>query len=353
MRTYAIARALATHGELDLLYVRFEASEPDMAFESIPGITLHEITPSRTLRRLSAYMGARLRGVPDGFARGISRELGLDASRLAAHPGRRRVIADGPIAAAALSGLAARRPVIYNAHNFESGFRGELGGSGSERALRSFEQGLLARSSESWMVSEADVASALELCPSARVRYVPNAVDAEAITPCITPAGERSVIFIANFNYGPNRSGLTFLLNEVFPRVWAELPDIRLRLVGSGLQQTEGGDPRVERLGFVDELATVYHQAHCAVVPLLQGGGTPLKFIEALAYGLPIVATSRAAAGLEVRHEEHCLIADGAEAFAEALMRVLRNGAPELGQRARALALERYSIRALSDQLAS
>ncbi len=41
-----------------------------------------------------------------------------------------------------------------------------------------------------------------------------------------------------------------------------------------------------------------YAGARCAVVPLLQGGGTPLKLIEALAYGLPVIATPRAAAGL-------------------------------------------------------
>ena len=60
-------------------------------------------------------------------------------------------------------------------------------------------------------------------------------------------------------------------------------------------------DPRVEALGFVDDLASVYASARCAVVPLLQGGGTPLKLIEALAYGLPVIATPRAVAGLEVR----------------------------------------------------
>jgi glycosyltransferase involved in cell wall biosynthesis len=107
----------------------------------------------------------------------------------------------------------------------------------------------------------------------------------------------------------------------------------------------------VQALGFVDDLAAVYCQARCVVVPLLQGGGTPLKFIEALAYVLPVVATSRAASGLEVRDGEHCLIADGPEAFAEALIGALREGAPDLGRRARALTQERYSIQALSELL--
>ncbi len=89
------------------------------------------------------------------------------------------------------------------------------------------------------------------------------------------------------------------------------------------------------------------------MVPLLQGGGTPLKLIEALAYGLPVVATPRAAAGLEVRDGEHCLVADGAEAFAAALVRVLRDGAPELGRRGRELAERCYSLEALRAALAA
>ena len=85
----------------------------------------------------------------------------------------------------------------------------------------------------------------------------------------------------------------------------------------------------------------------------MQGGGSPLKFVEALAYGLPIVATPRAAAGLEMRNGENCLIANGGESFAAALIQVLRDGAPELGRRGRKLAEECYSIEALSELLAT
>jgi glycosyltransferase involved in cell wall biosynthesis len=356
MRTYGVARALAEHGGLDLLYVRFGASAPDAAFRAIPGVELHEVVSSRGLQRLFSYGTARLEGVPAGFARGVSRELASETERLAADHGRGRVIADGPIAAAALARMARRRPVIYNAHNLESGFRHELESdgnvsSGRHRMLRSFERRLLARSCESWMVSNADMTAARELCPTANLRYVPNVVDVAAITPVSPAVDEQRTVFVASFAYEPNRNGLRFLLDEVFPRVWAELPDARLALVGGGLDQAPSDDPRVETHGFVENLAATYARASCAVIPLFQGGGTPLKFVEALAYGLPIVATPRAAAGLEVRDGEHCLIAQDGESFAAAIVRVLCDGAPELGRRGRELAAERYSIEALGELL--
>jgi len=353
MRTYGLARALAMHGGLDLLYVRFGAEQPDAAFSSIPGIKLHAVEPSRGLRRLLSYGTACLRGVPNGLARGISPELIAQATRLAGAEQRGRVIADGPLVAAALMGLARRRPMIYDAHNLESGFRHELddrrvGRFLAAATLRSFERRLLQRFSESWMVSEADMAGAHALCPQARLRYVPNVVDVAAIAPIAPIASEPRAIFVASFAYEPNRNAARFLLDEVFPRVWRELPQARLALVGAGLEQPLSADPRIETLGFVEDLRAAYASARCAVVPLLQGGGTPLKLIEALAYGLPVIATSRAVAGLQVREQEHYLRGDDAASFAAALVRVLREGAAEMGQRGRALAAERYSIEALS-----
>jgi glycosyltransferase involved in cell wall biosynthesis len=350
VRTYGVARALATHRELDLLYVRFGEAQPDAAFRAIPGIALHEVVPSRGLRRLLTYASVRASGVPAGFARGISPELAREARRLAEMPDRGRVIADGPIAAAALAHLARKRPVIYNSHNLESGFRADVSGASSRqaRALQSFERGLLARAAESWMVSEPDLEGARALYPKAKLRYVPNVVDVAAITPVPEYKGQPRAVFVASFTYKPNLGGLRFLLEEVMPLVWSELPDAQLALVGGGLQQPPSDDPRVEARGFVTNLRDAYADATCAVVPLLQGGGTPLKLIEALAYGLPVIATPRAAAGLRLRDGEHCLIAGDAQTFAAALVRVLRDGAPELARAGRELARERYSIEALS-----
>ena len=351
VRTYGVARALAAAGgEVTFVYVRFGGDEPDAAHRAIPGVSFEAVEPSRGLRRLLAYGAARLRGVPNDFARGVSPELAATVRRLAADPAT-RVIADGPVEAAALAGLARRRPVIYNAHNLESAYRHELAASrglGSPRRLARFERGVLARAAEAWLVSEADMAAARALCPAVNARLVPNVVDVAAIAPVTPDAAARRALFVGNFSYEPNRNALRFLLDDVMPRVWERLPDAKLRLVGAGLEQPPSEDPRVEALGFVEQLADAYAGVSAAVVPLLQGGGTPLKFVEALAYALPIVATPRAAAGLAVEDGVHCLLADGPEAFAAALVGVLRDGAPGLGERGRALAAERYSIEALT-----
>jgi polysaccharide biosynthesis protein PslH len=341
LRTYGIVRALSAHEPVDLLYARFGAPEPSAEFRSIDGVTLHEVRPSRGARRALAAARALAAGAPPPVARGVSSELAAAAGRLATA----RVIADDPMAAAALLPLARRRPVVYAAHNLESAFRTDWGPS---TRVRRFERRLFERSAETWMPSRADVAGAQALAPGATVRLVPNVVDVAAIRP-VRPRGRRAVM-VADFTYRPNREGLDFLLSEALPRAWDEAPELELAVAGRGLEVTPQ-DPRVRFLGFVTSLARLYADAACAVVPLLSGGGSPVKFVEALAYGLPVVATPKAAAGLDVAAGEHYLEGADGPGLARALVAALA-GAPEIAAAGRALAEREYSIEALAATLA-
>jgi glycosyltransferase involved in cell wall biosynthesis len=354
MRTYGLIRALAEHRPTDVLHVRFGAHDPDEAHLAIADAAFHPVDSSRGALRAFTYARSRLSGTPATYARGISPELIRASQRMAAEPGRGRVIADGPIAAMAVAALSRRREVIYNAHNFESDLRPQYAAHGPSelRRLQAFERGILERASESWMVSDGDIELARSLSPPAHLRYVPNVIDVSAIEPVAPPAAEQRVVFVASFRYEPNLNAAGFLVEEVFPRVWEHLPDARLALVGGGIDEPLSSDPRVEALGFVEHIDAVYRRASCVVVPLLEGGGSPLKFVEGLAYGLPVVATPRAAAGLHVRGGEHCLIAEDAERFAGSLVEVLTGGAAEIAARGRKLAESEYSIEALAALIA-
>ena len=275
LRTYGVVRALAGLGPVDLLYARFGADRPAAEFEAIEGLTMIPVQPSRGGRRALTYARALAEGIPRGFARGATRELASRAEELAAAAGRERVVADGPVAAASLRKLAARRPVTYNAHNLESSFRHLIGiGNRRERRrLERFEIRLLRSSDEVWMASPADVEAARELVPEARIRYVPNVIDTTEIRPASDPAGG-VVLFVGDFTYPPNSQGLEYLESEVLPALWKLEPTARIEVVGRGLDR-EPTDPRISYLGFVPDLAAAYGRAACVVVPLLSGGGSP------------------------------------------------------------------------------
>jgi glycosyltransferase involved in cell wall biosynthesis len=352
--TYGVVRALALLGPVDLLYIAHGAPEPSPEYTSMEGLTLHEVRPSRGIRRALRYVQARASGVPDGWARGVSPELIAEAARFARVPGRGRVIADGPVAAAALSGLMRKRPVIYNGHDLESAFRHDVEGGGfaAQGRIVSFERRILENADESWMVSRPDVEGARSLVPTAKVRFLPPAVDVSAIRPVADPPDRQEMMFVADFRWPPNRSGLTFLLDEVLPQVWRELPEARLKVVGRGLDAPPSADPRVDVCGFVEDLPAAYRSTDGIVVPLLEGGGAPIKFIEAMAYGMRIVATPKAAAPLEALPGEHYLEGADGPAFAAAMVTVLRGEAPDLGPAARALAERTYSIESVAARIA-
>lgn len=351
LRTLGVARALARSDDVTIAYVEFDGRTPSPIL-SQERIGLTPIHASRGMRRALTYTRARMAGIPPSFARGISPELVGTAGL-----GSRfdRVVAEGTIAAAALLLLGRSQSVIYDAQNFESGFRDDLSSAerhyGRPGQLREFERKLLAAASETWMPTPRDVESGAGLAPGAALRYVPNVIDARAIEP-VAPAANGRILFVADFTYEPNRQALRFLVGEVMPRLWSTTPDAHLRVVGRSPEAFAGLDPRVEILGFVDDLAAQYASSTGAVVPLLVGGGSPLKFVEAMAYGLPVVASTVAARGLAACVPGvHFLHADGADAFASALASVIREDASAIGMRGRELVEREYSIEALAHLL--
>lgn len=353
-RTYGLVRALAAHGPVDVVYGAFGAERPDPGYGEINGVRLHRVERSGRLARLPAYLRARRGGVPSDFARGVWPGLLARTNSLVGDPSA-RVVADGPIAAAALLPLAARRPVVYSAHNLESAFRHRLEDTRlTTQQLERFERMLLERFAESWMVSEADMDGAHALVPDARLRLAPNVLDVAAIQPLVPRTGERTVLFLADFAYEPNRGAVRFLMEGAMPVLWMRAPDVTLTIAGRGSNALAAVDGRVTIAGFVDDLRALYASAGCAAVPLLEGGGSPLKFVEALAYGVPVVATARAAAGLRARPGvEYFEAAPDGESFAAGLLAALEpERANPVAAAGRRLAEREYSIEALSELLA-
>jgi len=350
LRTYGVVAALARHRNVEVLYKRFGANKPSPEYARLARVALQEVTASNGAARTVAYVRARRAGVPPCDARGISPKLGEATAEAALAPCRGRVIADGPTAAA----LMADRGIefVYLAHNVESSLRPTLPhfrrSYGSESTLRRFERRMLLSAQESWMASARDVALARELAPQARLRCVPNVVDVSSIGVAGSKVLAPRALFVGDFSYPPNIHALRFLVDDVMPRVWPSLPLAELLVAGHNLELAPGIDPRIRPLGFVADIDDAYALAACVVVPLVEGGGSPLKFVEALAHGLPVVATGHAAAGLEVDDGVHYRRADGAQAFADTLVDVLRVGATDIAERGRRLAERAYSVEALA-----
>ncbi|MEZ0492493.1 glycosyltransferase family 4 protein [Kineococcus sp. TBRC 1896] len=157
--------------------------------------------------------------------------------------------------------------------------------------------------------------------------FVPNGVSAASGVPTVPPA-TRTALFVGAVDYGPNRAALRWFLDEVWPQVLTRVPSARFLAVGRGLSAVHPrptGEPGgVEFHSDVAAVDPFYERADVCVVPLLSGGGTKIKLVEALSRGRAVVTTSLGLEGLE-EHRDVLRVADGAAAFADALVELLQD----------------------------
>ncbi|HEX4215200.1 MAG TPA: glycosyltransferase family 4 protein [Candidatus Dormibacteraeota bacterium] len=205
--------------------------------------------------------------------------------------------------------------------------------------------------------SATDERRILAEVPTARTRVIPNAADTEFYRSRPTdPAPDgRTILFFALLSTFPNHDGVLFLLREIWPRIAAARPDARLKIVGSHppAEVLAQAGPRIEVTGFVEDLRPHIASAAVSVVPLRIGGGTRLKVVESLAMSKAIVSTRIGAEGIELKPGEEILLEDDAEAFADAVIRLLDDPAlaARMGAAGRRRAEETYSWAAAASTL--
>ncbi|MGY1735354.1 glycosyltransferase [Geodermatophilus sp. SYSU D00684] len=182
-----------------------------------------------------------------------------------------------------------------------------------------------------------------------RVVVLPPALDDPEMpaSPREREPATQEVLFVGAMWRPENLDAAWWLLREVWPLVRAQVPGARLTIAGAGsppaLHQ-EAAATGVEVTGPVESLSAYYRRASVAVSPMRLGAGVKLKGVVAMLWGVPVVATSVGAEGIE-GPDVFAAVADDAAAFAAAVARVLTDPRPalEVAARAHAWSHARYS----------
>ena len=175
-----------------------------------------------------------------------------------------------------------------------------------------------------------------------------NVGDEREVEPC-------SLFHIGAMDWMPNREGIDWLLEEVWPVVHREVPQARLYLAGRKMPerwmkaQVEG----VTVVGEVPDAREFIADKQINVVPLRSGSGMRVKIIEAMSMGKVVVTTTVGAQGIDYTDGENLLIADSAEQFARQIGRLVADGdyCRRVGEAAAALVAREYDERVLSQGL--
>jgi O-antigen biosynthesis protein len=162
----------------------------------------------------------------------------------------------------------------------------------------------------------------LEELPAADVRVLSNIHEVQPSGPDF--AQRDGLLFIGGFRHLPNVDAIEWFVTEVWPLVRARLPALTLTVVGSlmpdRIKAING--PGINNLGYVAKVESLIARARISVAPLRYGAGVKGKVNQAMAHGLPVVATSVAAEGMGLRPGIDLLVADEPIAFANAIVRL-------------------------------
>jgi sugar transferase (PEP-CTERM/EpsH1 system associated) len=159
-----------------------------------------------------------------------------------------------------------------------------------------------------------------------RVAFIQNGIDLASFPPSLKDPASRRIVFTGAMDYFPNVDAVRFFASEIFPRIRRQFPDAGFWIVGSRPSKpvlSLAKIPGVTVTGTVSDVRPYLAAARVAVVPLRISQGIQNKILEAFAAGLPVVASSNAAAGLAPMPHAPLAVAEDPARFAESVIEFL------------------------------
>jgi glycosyltransferase involved in cell wall biosynthesis len=197
------------------------------------------------------------------------------------------------------------------------------------------------------------------IAPHISATEVPNGVDTNYFRPDGMPERPLSLVFAGNMSWYPNAAAMLFFADKVWPALRRELPEVTVDVIGGNpppaLSVLAARDKNFRVHGFVPDVRPYIDRAAVYVCPIMDGGGTKLKILDALAMGKPIVAHPIACEGIGVRDGHDVIFAREAGEFVQSIMKLL--GDPqrrkEMSANARSVAELSYSYAFIGRKLVS
>ncbi|AKG24080.1 glycosyltransferase family 4 protein [Calothrix sp. 336/3] len=188
--------------------------------------------------------------------------------------------------------------------------------------LKRIEKDFISQVNQVWMCSEEDVHLLKKFYLHFVPTYaVPNSINVSAYDSIrsgeFTPPPELAnnpynLLFLGQLSYSPNTVAAELLIQKIFPEIQKIYPQSRLLLVGrtptAYMLEAAAKNPHIIVTGSVPDVKPYIAAASIMVVPLMQGGGTRLKIVEAFAAGCPVISTAKGCEGIKAKDGEELLI---------------------------------------------
>ncbi len=220
--------------------------------------------------------------------------------------------------------------------------------------LLAFERAVAQRATHSFFVTENETELFFRSAPECkgRVDAMCNGVDAEFFSPAHAfpspyPSGEIPLVFTGAMDYWPNIDAVTWFATEILPQMLQRRLDLKFYIVGRSptpAVMALAGE-RVVVTGTVDDVRPYLQHARVVVAPLRLARGIQNKVLEAMAMGVPVVASQECSEPVDAVPERDFLTAGTVEDYQRQIECLLQSPdrADAMGKAAREQVLARYS----------
>jgi glycosyltransferase involved in cell wall biosynthesis len=228
------------------------------------------------------------------------------------------------------------------------------------RLLRQAERAAVSRFARHITCSDLDSERLRDIDPAVRIACIPNGVDCDYFVP--QSSGQEkpnSFAFIGTMNWHPNSDAMMFFLRDVWPQLRREIPDATIDIVGANppaaLTELASRSPGATLHGFVPDVRPYLARASVFICPIMDGGGTKLKVLDAFSSGKAVLAHPIALEGIDATPGVDVEVASTPAEFIARARQLFSDPArrASLGARARELAQHKYSFAAIAANLAA
>jgi len=231
-------------------------------------------------------------------------------------------------------------PILLNHHNCESAMaerRAQIEPNVVKRFFlaaqakrqAALERDLCSKVRVNAVVSHEDGELLRRQCAGAHVHVVANGTDVDYFLPYPEAPKANTIVFAASLRWYPNVSGLRFFRERIWPRLKSEVPELECILAG------KNPVPEVREWAAVDSAVTLVAnpvdirpwiaKGAVFICPIIDGGGTRLKLLDAMSSGKAIVSTKVGAEGLGIQNRVQAMIANSDDEFVGMTLELLRD----------------------------
>ena len=166
-----------------------------------------------------------------------------------------------------------------------------------------------------WVVSERDkkVMSNLIGKETSKIRVIPNSIDINKYKIATTDY-EYTIGYMGSFGYNPNSQAAEIIITDIFPKVKKRIGNAKILFIGASptpfMLDAANENKNIILTGFVENISEYLSRVAIVIVPLIMGGGTRFKILEALALGKPVISTPKGAEGLDLVNDRDIIICE-------------------------------------------